>query len=236
MTGGPAMCETKVKTQCCSHISTTTAYSQSLDELDFERSICGAAASNDFSKVKQMLEKAGSRAKQLANYVDKSGYTALHYASRAANPDIVQLLLNHGANVNATTKSTLATPLHRAAQCGHEKIIELLLNHNQECAASRDVKYLYRLGSEISSRDRMGNNDDSGLCDISLEDVDGKTPVDICVERKHWACLDLCVSYLKRKKDSQSDFGKRWSAVFDKLVHHAQDQLLPPHVKKFILD
>ena len=77
MTGGPAMCETKDKTQCCSHISTTTAFAQSLNELDFERSICGAAASNDFSKVKQMLEKAGSTAKQLANYVDKSGYTAL---------------------------------------------------------------------------------------------------------------------------------------------------------------
>lgn len=46
--------------------------------------------------------------------------TPLHVASRLGNVDIVMLLLQHGAGVDATTKD-LYTPLHIAAKEGAER-------------------------------------------------------------------------------------------------------------------
>ena len=47
--------------------------------------------------------------------------TSLHVASRLGNVDIVMLLLQHGAAVDATTKD-LYTPLHIAAKEGQEEV------------------------------------------------------------------------------------------------------------------
>lgn len=47
--------------------------------------------------------------------------TPLHVASRLGNVDIVMLLLQHGADVDATTKD-LYTPLHIAAKEGQEEV------------------------------------------------------------------------------------------------------------------
>lgn len=47
--------------------------------------------------------------------------TPLHVASRLGNVDIVMLLLQHGAGVDATTKD-LYTPLHIAAKEGQEEV------------------------------------------------------------------------------------------------------------------
>lgn len=47
--------------------------------------------------------------------------TPLHVASRLGNVDIVMLLLQHGAQPQATTKD-LYTPLHIAAKEGQEEV------------------------------------------------------------------------------------------------------------------
>ncbi len=54
--------------------------------------------------------------------------TPLHIASRLGNVDNVVLLLQHGADPNATTKD-LYTPLHIAAKEGHEEVAAALLDH-----------------------------------------------------------------------------------------------------------
>ena len=53
--------------------------------------------------------------------------TPLHVASRLGNVDIVMLLLQHGAAVDATTKD-LYTPLHIAAKEGQEEVSMCLYN------------------------------------------------------------------------------------------------------------
>ena len=65
--------------------------------------------------------------------LDSSGYSALHYASRAGYLEIVQYL--HGekkANLNLVTKSGRSTPLHRAAQQGHTRIVTYLLDNGAD--------------------------------------------------------------------------------------------------------
>ena len=62
-----------------------------------------------------------------ADAVDTSGFSSLHYASRAGNLEIVKFLVDHGANVNLLTRSNRSSPLHRASQQGHRAVVEYLL-------------------------------------------------------------------------------------------------------------
>ncbi|XP_025076101.1 ankyrin repeat domain-containing protein SOWAHB-like isoform X1 [Pomacea canaliculata] len=55
-------------------------------------------------------------------------YTALHWAAKAGNSDVVKLLANKiGVNVNQRSYGGY-TPLHLAAIHGHEDVIDLLVN------------------------------------------------------------------------------------------------------------
>ena len=49
------------------------------------------------------------------------------YAARAGHADIVELLLQLGADPNAATRAGGSTALHRAAYVGHLGIVQLLL-------------------------------------------------------------------------------------------------------------
>ena len=80
--------------------------------------------------------------------------TALHYAARK-NVDISSLLIAHGADANAATKTTQEgccyvtgrTPLHEAASCGRLDIVELLLEHKTDVNATSfndDSRHLSR--------------------------------------------------------------------------------------------
>lgn len=50
------------------------------------------------------------------NQYDVYGRTALHYACQSGNAQIVQLLIERGANVNDSTKYDCISPLHLAAR------------------------------------------------------------------------------------------------------------------------
>nr|XP_050864778.1 ankyrin repeat domain-containing protein 39-like isoform X1 [Vespula vulgaris] len=115
---------------CCS-LSANLGVSQSLSEIEFERGIWYAAQYNDKDKVEGFLRK-GIR----ADIEDSAGYTALHYAARNGHYRICEMLLQHGANVNARTRCGQATALHRAATQGHDRVVESLLKHG----ANADLK------------------------------------------------------------------------------------------------
>jgi len=62
------------------------------------------------------------------NCADKTGSTALHFASRNANASIVQLLINtDGIEINVKDQN-LVTPLHYAVFTSKEDIVSLLAN------------------------------------------------------------------------------------------------------------
>jgi ankyrin repeat protein len=65
------------------------------------------------------------------NSRDDGGCTPLHVASREGYPDIVQLLLDHGAHVHVHANLG-NTPLHRAATNGHTEAARILLEHDAQ--------------------------------------------------------------------------------------------------------
>lgn len=62
------------------------------------------------------------------NACNDLGETALHVASATGRVEMVQLLLDAGANVNAMTKSESRTPLHLACLNNHIEAAKLLFN------------------------------------------------------------------------------------------------------------
>jgi ankyrin repeat protein len=108
---------------CGTHAS-SSVYHQTLEELEFERSIYNACVYGDLGRVKSLVEKQGAR---IVNEQDKSGYSALHYAARNNHLNICQYLISNGAQLNLKTHSCQSTPLHRAAYMGHSSIVKYLL-------------------------------------------------------------------------------------------------------------
>ena len=121
---------------CCScHCSQPTPLSQDLDELEFERSILGAAARGSAKQTAALIKRGRhkdrdarfdlerGKKKKKGRWVDKDhkpraisnltecsrcsrGYNALHFAARAGSEDVVRLLLQTGdLNVNETTRA-----------------------------------------------------------------------------------------------------------------------------------
>lgn len=74
-------------------------------------------------------------AKADVNARDDEDYSALHAAALRGNKDLVEVLLAHGAEVNARDKTYLATPLHLAVRAGHPGAAEALLAANADTQA-----------------------------------------------------------------------------------------------------
>ena len=110
----------------CSHTSSSSA-TQSLDELEFERGLWSAALNNDLNKCQELIRKGHN-----VSQPDSSGFTALHYAVRASNIELIECLLKAGCDINAQTKAGKATALHRACSKGRPKVVQLLLSKNMK--------------------------------------------------------------------------------------------------------
>ena len=108
---------------CNCHNTDYSGQTQTLSELEFERGIWQAALDGDLAKIKQL---AGKNA-QTVNSKDQSGYTALHYACRKGNMEIIRYLVEAGANVNEKTRAGKVTPLQRAAYSGQLETVKYLL-------------------------------------------------------------------------------------------------------------
>ncbi|RXM27791.1 Serine/threonine-protein phosphatase 6 regulatory ankyrin repeat subunit B [Acipenser ruthenus] len=107
------------------------------------------------------------------NVSDRGGRTALHHAVLNGHVEMVNLLLEKGANINAFDKKDRSA-LHWAAYMGHLEVVSLLINHGAEisckdkrgytplhAAASNGqlgvVKHLLNLSVEIDEANAFGN-------------------------------------------------------------------------------
>lgn len=86
------------------------------------RELFEACRNGDVSRVRRLLEPANVNAKDMAGR--KS--TPLHFAAGFGRKDVVEHLLQTGANVHARDDGGLI-PLHNACSFGHAEVVTLLL-------------------------------------------------------------------------------------------------------------
>lgn len=80
-----------------------------------------AAQEGDIESLEQVL----SLLEDVVNKKDSNGWTPLHEGSRGGHLEIVQLLVEKGANVNEETRNG-ETPLYWAKQSGHKHVTTFL--------------------------------------------------------------------------------------------------------------
>ena len=93
-----------------------------------------AAESNDSQKVKTLLDQGVS-----VNNEDQKGWTALTAAAQEDQPDMVELLISRGAQINLRDDFGMGrTALMRASALGHAAIVDTLLAHGANIGVKRE--------------------------------------------------------------------------------------------------
>ncbi|XP_029468099.1 protein phosphatase 1 regulatory inhibitor subunit 16B [Rhinatrema bivittatum] len=100
-------------------------------KVSFEASVALLEASlrNDVDEVRCLLKN-----KVDPDLCNEDGLTALHQCCIDNFEEIIKLLLNHGANVNARDNE-LWTPLHASATCGHINLVKILIQQGADLLA-----------------------------------------------------------------------------------------------------
>ncbi|XP_037831299.1 protein phosphatase 1 regulatory inhibitor subunit 16B isoform X2 [Kryptolebias marmoratus] len=88
-----------------------------------------ASARNDPDEVRYLLRNNVS-----PDLCNEDGLTALHQCCIDNYEEMVKILLDRGANVNAQDNE-LWTPLHAAATCGHAGLVKILIAHGADLLA-----------------------------------------------------------------------------------------------------
>ncbi|KAF9997419.1 hypothetical protein BGZ65_007009 [Modicella reniformis] len=151
----------------CNHVP--TSLSESVDELEFSRSIHAACINNNIARVQAILAKGNSRTgASPASALDSAGYTALHYASRTGNKEICTLLLNVGAEVDAKTPELGTTPLMRAVQQNHLAIARLLVSYGANIDESNsDRENVFHILTIVAKNNKSNNPNDESFLELA---------------------------------------------------------------------
>ncbi|ESN91081.1 hypothetical protein HELRODRAFT_182236 [Helobdella robusta] len=93
----------------------------------------------DMSSVMKQNNPEENLGASLIQEVDEEGYTALHYAARYNQIDVMKLLVENGADVNVKQKQDEVCPLHLACRYNGYDAVKFLLEQQAELN-SKDVK------------------------------------------------------------------------------------------------
>ena len=142
------------------------------------------------------LENALGKAKKVkATAKDDDGNTVLHFAARYAKPEVIPVLINHGAEVNAKNKKDDA-PLHWAAEYANAEMISAL--HN--AGANLNIKNHdgnTPLHLRASAKNILDENT-KAICalieagaNVKAKNAKGLTPLYYAVKHKHLHIAEL---------------------------------------------
>jgi len=100
---------------------------------DPSKEIIKAAKSGDVVRIKELL----ATDRGLINALDKDGSTPLHCATWKGQQEVVALLLESGADVNAHNANEHwgTTPLHAAAHANQAAIAQMLIDRGADVNA-----------------------------------------------------------------------------------------------------
>jgi len=171
-----------------------------------EKDLLAAVEQGDLKKAEELLAKGAD-----ANSVDAGNTPLLTNAVCADSPEMVELLLKHGADPNKPKKETNLLPIVNAImmrKC-NEKILDLLLKHG----ADINVKMWYPGGHNmithfLKSRTMLGRNSDRIIRHLVKKGIDIKHKTDEKLTAADLAAKNLHIQYL-----SLLDFEAKYSSL-----------------------
>jgi len=139
------------------------------------KGLCRAIYEQDEFGVKSMLEMGVDPD---TVFQTGSGQTCLHLAVARGNAQVLQLLLEYGATVNAKDGKNGMTPLHWAAWIGYDSGVKLLLEYHADVEARdqlgvRPLHMAAGFGTVTGARLLL----DKGAQMDDVEDLNGGTPL-----------------------------------------------------------
>ena len=114
-------------------------------------SVADAAKHGDLDKVRTLLARSAD-----VDTAFGDGMTGLHWAARAGNTEMAELLLAAGADFEATTRIGAHTPLHVAAKAGRGPVVEILLEAGSDATATTSSEEGGAQGSRETSNGVRG--------------------------------------------------------------------------------
>jgi ankyrin repeat protein len=128
-----------------------------------------AANRGDLEKVQALLRSDPN----LVLSKDDEGFTPLHQAVNRGHKDVAELLLAHGADVNARLRvKGQEVPLHLAVAGGHKDVVGLLLAHGADVNAKNN-----KGGTPLHLAAYLGHKDIVGLLLAHEADVNARTNI-----------------------------------------------------------
>ncbi|XP_012251432.1 ankyrin repeat and MYND domain-containing protein 2 [Athalia rosae] len=103
--------------------------------MDFEKEIFTKISKNEIAELKTLL--VANKIK--IDFVDENGMTPLQHACYKGNKEIVQMLLDQGADVNSSQHEHAYTALHFAALSGNADLCHLLMSHGARLTVTNSV-------------------------------------------------------------------------------------------------
>ena len=124
------------------------------------------------------------------NAIHDDGWTPLHYAVGNGHKEIAELLISKGADVNAKDKIR-GNPLHYAVAYDYKEISVLLIAKGADVNA-KDGKFggtplHYAAGGHKEILELLI----AAGADVNVKAVDGETPLDLAIKKKHPEIADL---------------------------------------------
>jgi hypothetical protein len=110
---------------------TTKTKSVVIDKRSKQLMNATKSKNGDVEKVRKLLSGSSESVTGFINGKDQEERTALHRASEDGKTDLVQLLLERGADIEATENQAW-TPLHTASNAGNTDVVQLLLDRGQK--------------------------------------------------------------------------------------------------------
>jgi len=185
-----------------------------------EMALHSAAADNQYEVVERLLAKG---ADPDGGYPEQGVASPLHAAAEGGFKDLVDLLLEHNATVDAKGPGG-ATPLHLAARKGRASVVELLLRNGaatDESGIGGSALYVAaEMGHTLVVRLLVAAN-----ASIDLRGGDGMTPLHIAASEGHiGAATELIAA--GAEVDAKDDSGVRPLTLANLANHLDMEHLL----------
>ncbi|UXX40675.1 ankyrin repeat domain-containing protein [Wolbachia endosymbiont of Oryzaephilus surinamensis] len=161
-----------------------------LKQVQLDRKLLTIVESGGFNEAKGLIAQGAN-----IDTNDKNGNTLLYSAAEIGDLNLVKLLLDNGANIEAKNGEYQATPLHGAVENYRIDVVKLLLNRGANVnAEDKDNWTPLHYGADTNSSDIVKVLVDAHA-NLGAKGNYGKTPLDIAKDKGH----NNIVEYLEKK-------------------------------------